>query len=94
MAPGDKQRQKEALIAKAAKYFPHSYGPGAGTSFVIEEIGEVSEDEDDYGVYQKDRLELIYGENDIWGMGNSKLDVYHTDRFARKKDNSPVEEKE
>lgn len=36
---------------------------------MVEEIGEVSEDEEEYGVYQKDRLE-DEGEpaNDIWTM--------------------------
>ena len=34
IAPGDKKRAKEALMAKAAKYFPYGYGAAQG-SFLI-----------------------------------------------------------
>ncbi|VUC29809.1 unnamed protein product [Clonostachys rosea] len=52
MAPGDKQRAKEAIFARAAKYFPYGYGPASGKRFVVEEVGEVSDDEENYGDYQ------------------------------------------
>jgi hypothetical protein len=52
MLPGDRQRNKEAVYAKAAKYFPYGYGPATGTKFVVEEVGEISEDEEVYGDYQ------------------------------------------
>ncbi|KAI9152232.1 hypothetical protein HJFPF1_09459 [Paramyrothecium foliicola] len=55
--PGDKQRMKEAIFSKAAKYFPYGYGPATGNKFVVEEVGEVSEDEEDYGEYQSLRAE-------------------------------------
>ncbi|KAH7310486.1 hypothetical protein B0I35DRAFT_439131 [Stachybotrys elegans] len=52
MLPGDRQRAKEAIYARAAKYFPYGFGPATGTKFVVEDVGEVSEDEEDYGDYQ------------------------------------------
>ncbi|KAJ2896515.1 hypothetical protein MKZ38_005468 [Zalerion maritima] len=51
-AAGDKKRAREAALARAKKYFPYGYGPATGGRFVVEEIGEVSEDEEDYGDYQ------------------------------------------
>ena len=55
--PGDRQRAKEALLAKAKKYFPYGYGASSGANFQILEVGEVDEDEEEYGVYQTDRHE-------------------------------------
>ncbi|KAF6812423.1 parp domain-containing protein [Colletotrichum sojae] len=49
---GERQRARQAVFAKAAKYFPYGYGPATGGRFVIEEVGEVSEDEEEYGEYQ------------------------------------------
>ena len=70
MAPGDKQRVKETLIAKAGKYFSYAYGPVSGSKFIIEDVGEVDEDGEDYGEYQEERVEGIKGENDIWKRDN------------------------
>lgn len=66
LAPGDKQRIKEALVAKASKYFSYGYGPVAGSKIIIEEVGEVDEDEEEYGEYQEERVERIECKNDIW----------------------------
>lgn len=66
LAPGDKQRIKEALVAKASKYFSYGYGPVAGSKIIIEEVGEVDEDEEEYGEYQEERVERVEGKNDIW----------------------------
>jgi hypothetical protein len=67
LAPGDLQRQKQALLSKAQKYFPYGYGAASGSKFVVEEVGEVSEDEEEYGAYQKDRLDDEgRSANDIW----------------------------
>ncbi|EQB49384.1 hypothetical protein CGLO_11301 [Colletotrichum gloeosporioides Cg-14] len=52
---GERQRAKQAVLAKASKYFPYGYGPATGGRFVIEEVGEVSEDEENYGEYQSMR---------------------------------------
>lgn len=54
---GDRQRAKQAVHARAAKYFPYGYGPATGNRFVVEEVGEVSEDEEEYGEYQALRAE-------------------------------------
>lgn len=54
---GDRQRARQAVFAKASKYFPYGYGPATGGRFVVEEVGEVSEDEEDYGEYQDLRVE-------------------------------------
>lgn len=51
-SPGAKQAKKEALKAAASKWFPYGYGPATGTNFVIEEIGDVSDDEEEYGEFQ------------------------------------------
>jgi len=68
---GERQRAKQAVFAKAAKYFPYGYGPATGTRFVVEEVGDVSEDEEDYGDYQALRVEenkadAASGQTDFW----------------------------
>ena len=64
--PGDERRIKKALIAKASKYFSYGYGPVSGSKIVIEGVGEVDEDEEEYGEYQRERVDGIEGHNDIW----------------------------
>ncbi|RKK70594.1 hypothetical protein BFJ69_g11669 [Fusarium oxysporum] len=54
-APGDTQREKEARKAAALKWFPYGFGPAMGTRFVIEEVGEISDDEEEYGDWQADK---------------------------------------
>ncbi|KAF4444964.1 hypothetical protein F53441_11018 [Fusarium austroafricanum] len=54
-APGDIQREKGARKAAALKWFPYGFGPATGTRFVIEEIGEISDDEEEYGDWQADK---------------------------------------
>ena len=43
---GDLEREKAAKQAAAAKWFPYGYGPAKGTRFVIEEIRETSDYEE------------------------------------------------
>ncbi|KAI2607296.1 ADP-ribosylation [Hypoxylon fragiforme] len=66
--PGDVQREKAASLARAAKYFPYGYGPATGGRFVVEEIGEVDEDDEEYGDYQALRGEEIKDKSnlDFW----------------------------
>ncbi|KAI1768792.1 ADP-ribosylation [Hypoxylon sp. FL1150] len=66
--PGDVQREKAAALARAAKYFPYGFGPATGGRFVVEEIGEVDEDEEEYGEYQALRGEDIKDKTnlDFW----------------------------
>lgn len=49
--PAEKEAIKQAKKAAAEKWFPFGFGPATGTSFVIEEIGETSDDEENYGDY-------------------------------------------
>jgi hypothetical protein len=56
--PGEVEASKQAKKAAASKWFPYGYGPATGTSFVIEEIGAVSDDEENYGEYQGQRQEV------------------------------------
>ncbi|TVY87770.1 hypothetical protein LAWI1_G006740 [Lachnellula willkommii] len=58
LLPAEKEALKQAKKAAASKWFPYGYGPATGTSFVIEEIGEYSDDEEDYGEYQEQRQEV------------------------------------
>ncbi|KFY63038.1 hypothetical protein V496_04257 [Pseudogymnoascus sp. VKM F-4515 (FW-2607)] len=88
MAPGDKQRAKEALVAKASKYFPYGYGPATGTSFVVEDVGEVDEDEEDYGEYQGDRIDQTHEESNFWKWNdefveNDELKEMRMDEYTR-----------
>lgn len=57
--PGEIERQKAAVVARASKWFPYGYGPATGGKFVVEEIGEVDEDEEEYGDYQQLRGDEI-----------------------------------
>ena len=66
LAPGDKQQIKEALIAKATKYFSYGYGPVSEPKVIIEDVGEVDEDEEEYGEYQAERVEGLESGCDIW----------------------------
>ncbi|KAM5342837.1 hypothetical protein ACJ41O_013803 [Fusarium nematophilum] len=54
-APGDIRREREARKAAAMKWFPYGFGPATGTKFVIEEIGEISDDEEEYGDWQAEK---------------------------------------
>jgi hypothetical protein len=56
--PGELADLKQAKKAAALKWFPYGFGPATGTSFVIEEIGAVSDDEENYGEYQGQRQEI------------------------------------
>ena len=83
---------KKALQSKAAKWFPYGYGPATGTAFMVEEVGEVDEDDEDFGVYQHDRIDEVEGGvdggGDVWKWdnipddGDRKLDEYYDSRRA------------
>ena len=57
LCPGEIQRKKEAIKAAASKWFPYGYGPAQRTNFVIEEIAEISDDEEVHGEFQHQRIE-------------------------------------
>lgn len=47
--------KRKIMTKLARKHFPFGYGPAQGTKFVVEEIGEVDEDDEEWGEYQLDR---------------------------------------
>jgi Poly(ADP-ribose) polymerase catalytic domain len=61
---GDVEHEKAAKQAAAAKWFPYGYGPAKGTRFVIEEIGETSDDEENYGEYQDAKIAEVTRKRD------------------------------
>ncbi|KAI0156776.1 ADP-ribosylation [Xylariaceae sp. FL1272] len=61
--PADIQREKELALARARKYFPYGFGPATGNRFVIEEIGEIDDDEEVYGDYQDLRVDGLDDNN-------------------------------
>ena len=52
LLPGDRVREKQRKQAAAAKWFPNGYGLTKGSRSVIEEIGDVDDDEENYGEFQ------------------------------------------
>lgn len=85
-SPAAKVAKKEALKAAASKYFPYGYGPATGTNFVIEEIGDVSDDEEDYGEFQGLRVEQQNEWEDyrVEGEKTSWFDEFQTVRTTSK----------
>lgn len=69
LSPGDRQRLKEERVAKAAKYLGYGFGPASGAALVIEEVGAVSEDEEDYGEFQRERVLVVENGNGNGGGG-------------------------
>jgi hypothetical protein len=47
--------QRKIMTKLARKHFPFGFGPAQGDKFIVEEIGEVDEDEEEWGEYQQDR---------------------------------------
>ncbi|KAI0129470.1 hypothetical protein BJ170DRAFT_616399 [Xylariales sp. AK1849] len=66
--PEDIKRAKRAVHDRASKYFPYGYGPATGGRFVVEEVGEIDEDDEEYGDYQAFRgVEIKDSTNsDFW----------------------------
>ncbi|KAL9095094.1 MAG: hypothetical protein Q9165_002697 [Trypethelium subeluteriae] len=84
---GDRQRNKEARKAAAAKWFPYGFGPATGSRFIIEDIGEVDDDEEEYGDYQEERRDGVQ-KVDIWEwdgetLGSTPYDQYTEERQAQ-----------
>ncbi|KAK0720108.1 hypothetical protein B0H67DRAFT_575065 [Lasiosphaeris hirsuta] len=55
LGPGDVRREKEAKKAAAMKWFPYGFGGATGTNFVVQEVGAISDDEEEYGDWQDER---------------------------------------
>jgi hypothetical protein len=47
--------RKKILTQIARKHFPLGFRPAVGDKLVVEEIGEVDDDEEEWGEYQLDR---------------------------------------
>jgi len=47
--------KRKVMTKLARKHFPFGYGPAHDAKFVVEEIGEVDEDDEEWGDYQIDR---------------------------------------
>ncbi|KAK3618366.1 hypothetical protein LTR22_026402 [Elasticomyces elasticus] len=85
--PGAIKAKKQALKAAATKWFPYGYGTARGTNFVIEEIAEVSDDEEEYGDFQELRVaEQEMQEEDrqgLWLQPGNWFDEYQTVRKVK-----------
>jgi hypothetical protein len=81
LCPGEIQRKKEAIKAAASKWFPYGYGPAQRINFVIEEIAEISDDEEVYGDFQHQRIEREREiQEHIVEEGSSWFDEFQTVR--------------
>ncbi|KAF5674736.1 hypothetical protein FHETE_2810 [Fusarium heterosporum] len=86
-APGDVQREKEARKASAMKWFPYGFGPATGTRFVIEEVGETSDDEEEYGEWQADKhgfSNTYMKEAGVWDEREERYDEGDDDDMLEK----------
>lgn len=82
---GDKLRKKQALIAKGQKFFAYGFGSHSGKNIVIEDVAEVSDDEEDYGEYQADRQDAKEKSSNFWDWGTLEGETAHDEyAYARK----------
>jgi hypothetical protein len=79
---GDKVRKKQALIAKGQKFFAYGFGSHSGKNIVIEDVAEVSDDEEDYGEYQADRQDAKEKSSNFWDWGTLDGETAH-DEYAQ-----------
>ncbi|KAI1243711.1 hypothetical protein MGN70_013577, partial [Eutypa lata] len=56
---------KAAIYARASKYFPCDNGPSTGRRFVVEDVAEPDDDEEEYGEYQAYRIEEMQDKSNI-----------------------------
>ncbi|KAK6332630.1 hypothetical protein TWF730_004290 [Orbilia blumenaviensis] len=90
--PADVVRRKQALMARALKWFPYGFGPATGTRFVVEAVADDSDDEEEYGEYQVERAETggVYDTSDRRGgsfweeeMEGERFDEFFEERRAK-----------
>ena len=78
--PGEIQRQEEERLQRARKFLGYGFGPKSGSALVVEEIGAVDEDDEDYGEYQKDRIGTAQSGTDYWDLTvDCEEVIYSTD---------------
>ncbi|MCJ1391621.1 hypothetical protein MMC18_004485 [Xylographa bjoerkii] len=87
--PGDKKGMKQERMAQGSKFFAYGFGPVSGKNIAIEEVGDVDDDEEDYGDYQQNRIEGETKNADAWMWSdierNPDVDEYTAARFSRRK---------
>ncbi|KAK6513484.1 hypothetical protein TWF281_005108 [Arthrobotrys megalospora] len=93
MFPADVVRRKQALMARALKWFPYGYGPSTGTKFVVEAVADDSDDEEEYGEYQGDKVDGVDGGKAeyFWEMPevegeDQRFDEFFEERRAKTSD--------
>lgn len=74
IGPGEKQRNREQLIARGQKFFAYGYGPVDGKKLIIEDVAEVDDDEEEYGEYQETRIDARPANTSIWDTHWGKED--------------------
>ncbi len=87
LSPGDVQRLKQERLAQGRKFFAYGFGPVSGDRIVIEDIGAVDDDEENYGDYQGDRIDGVVG-NTIWDWeadGETMFDEFSRARKTKAK---------
>jgi Poly(ADP-ribose) polymerase catalytic domain len=92
--PGDRQRLKQEKLAQARKFFAYGFGPIKGNRIVIEDIAPVDDDEEEYGDYQKMRIDAEGGnEQSVWQWGTlagqTSRDMYVAERKAKGRSSAP-----
>ncbi|KAK8069314.1 hypothetical protein PG994_005930 [Apiospora phragmitis] len=87
--PDEARRAKQAIMARASKWFPYGYGPANSGSFVVEEVGEVDDDDEEYGDYQALRGE---GEGDGAKKGQANMDFWSWVKAAGMEEEAEFEE--
>lgn len=91
LAPGDAQRRRAEIFARGSKWFPYGYGPATSGRFVIEDVAETDDDEEDWGNYQEDRA--AEGDDGLgpWGapVGMTSKDQYAAQRTEKIKKKIP-----
>ena len=81
--PGAIKARKEALKAAAKKWFPYGYGPSTGTNFIIEEIGNISDDEEDFGEFQAMRGEQQHEIQTLYQRKDEKISWFDEYQYVR-----------
>jgi len=81
VGPGEIQRLKEGRMERASKYLGYGFGPKEGSAFVVEEIGEADDEEEDYGEYQRDRTDAAEGGLDFWDCDLEEEEIWEYGRF-------------
>ena len=69
-------------MQRARKYLGYGFGPKEGDHFVVEEIADVDDDEEDYGQYQEERLRTVASESSFWDFDKEFWDDGRFNEYA------------